>query len=98
MVHLKLNFRERVVVTISELRHTFIILANSASTDCRLMILLLYLFVISRNLLLGVFLPRKIITIVRKVTINCRQASVMKGVLLLVRVLEYFGKIFEKYL
>ena len=45
------------------------------------MTFLSYLFVTSRNLLSGVFLPRKIITILRKITVNFRQAS-LKGVLL----------------
>ena len=44
---------------------------------------LIYLFVTSRNLLLGVFMPRKIITILRKIAAIFRQAS-RKGVLLLV--------------
>ena len=48
--------------------------------------LLVYFFVILRNLLFGVFLPRGIIKILRKIT------------LLSVRVLEYFGKILQKHL
>ena len=54
---------------------------------------LIYLFVTSRNLLLGVFLPRKIISILRKIGVNFRQVP-LKGVLLLVSILECFGKIF----
>ena len=51
---------------------------------------LIYLFVASRNLLFGVFLPRKIITILRKIAVNFRQVS-LKEVLLSVSVLECFG-------
>ena len=40
------------------------------------------------KLLFGVFLGRKIITILRKITINFRQVS-LKGILLSVRVLEF---------
>ena len=54
-------------------------------------------FVTSRNLFLGAFLPRKIITALKKITINLRQMS-LKDVHLSVRVPEYFGKIFLKYL
>ena len=60
-------------------------------------ILLDSLFLTSKNLLLGVFLSRKIITILRKMTINFRQVP-LKGVLLSVRVLEYLGKILQKHL
>ena len=41
-----------------------------------------------------IFLTRKTITAVRKITINFRQVS-LKGLLLLVSVLECFGKIFQ---
>ena len=50
------------------------------------------LFVKSRNLLFGVFVPRKIINLT-KISVNFRQMS-LKGVLLSVRVVECFGKIF----
>ena len=40
--------------------------------------LLVSLFVTSTNLLFGVFLPRKIITILLKITINFRQVSLTK--------------------
>ena len=45
------------------------------------MTFLVSLFVTSRNLLFGVFLPRKIISILRKIVANFRQVS-LKGVLL----------------
>ena len=48
------------------------------------MTFLVSLFVTLRNLLVGVFLPRKIIIILRKITINFRQVS-LKGILLLVK-------------
>ena len=51
------------------------------------MTLLASLFATSRNLVFGVFLPIKHITILQKVTINFRQVS-LKGVLLSVRVLS----------
>ena len=54
---------------------------------------LIYLFGTSRNLLFGVFLPRKIITILRKIASNFRQVS-LKDALLSVSVLECFSKIF----
>ena len=41
----------------------------------------------------GVFPPRKIVTILRNIAMNSRQASV-KGALLSVSVLECLGKIF----
>ena len=41
-----------------------------------------------------IFLTRKTITAVRKITINFRQVS-LKGLLLSVSVLECFGKIFQ---
>ena len=53
------------------------------------MTFLIYLFVTSRNLLFGVFLPRKIITILRKIADIFRQVS-LKEVLLSVSVLECF--------
>ena len=57
------------------------------------MTLLVSLFITSRNFLFGVFLQKKnTITIVQKITINFRQV-LLKGVLLSVRDLEYFGKI-----
>ena len=56
-----------------------------------------YVFVTSRNLLFGVFLPKKIITILRKIAVSVRQVSV-RGVLLSVSILECFGKIFQKCL
>ena len=56
------------------------------------MSLLISLFVTSRNLLFGVLLPRKIITILRKITMNFRQVS-PNGVLFLVKVLQHFVKI-----
>ena len=59
--------------------------------------LLVSLFLTSINLLLVVFLQWKILTILQKVTINFRQVS-LKGVLLLVRVLEHLDKILQKYL
>ena len=85
-------------------------LANSGNTNCHpfqvkincskfimmdnnnvaTMTLLISLFVISRNILLVVFLQRKIITILQKVAINFRQV--------LVRDLEYFGKVLQRYL
>ena len=58
------------------------------------MTLLVSFFVSSRNLLLGVFLTRKIITILRKITINSRQV-LLKSVIPSVRFLEYFGKTFK---
>ena len=58
------------------------------------MTLLVSSFVTSRNLLFDVFLPRKIITILQKITINFRQVS-LKGVLLSVQVLEYSAKSFK---
>ena len=61
------------------------------------MTFLVSLFVTSRNLLFGVFLPRKIITISQKIAVNFRQVP-LKGVLLSVSILECFGKIFSKYL
>ena len=57
------------------------------------MTFLVSLFVTSRILLFGVFLPRKIITISQKIAVNVRQVS-LKGVLLSVNVLECFDKIF----
>ena len=49
------------------------------------------------KLMFGCILPVKNITILSKITINFWQLS-LKGVLLAVRVLEYLGKILEKYL
>ena len=63
---------------------------------CR-MTFLIYLLVTSRNLLFDVFLPRKIITISRKIAVNFRQVS-LKGVLLSISVLKCFGKIFKSTL
>ena len=57
---------------------------------------LVSLFVTSRNLLSGVFLPNKIITILQKIAVNFRQVS-LKGALPSVSILECFGKIFSKY-
>ena len=57
------------------------------------MTFLVSLFVTSRNLLFGVFLPRKVVIILRKIGANFRQVS-LKSVLLSVNVLEFFGKIF----
>ena len=56
---------------------------------------LLNLFVcnMEKLLLFGLFLPRKIITILRKIVLHFTQMS-LKGVLLSVNVLECFGKIF----
>ena len=56
-----------------------------------------YLFVTLTNSWFGVFLPRKIITILRKIAVNFRQVS-LKGVLVSVSILQCFGKIFKKYL
>ena len=50
---------------------------------------LVSLFVTSRNLLFGVFLPKKIITISQKIP-----ANFLKGVFLLGSILGCFGKIF----
>ena len=58
------------------------------------MTLLVSLFVTSRKLLFGVFLPRKIVAILLTITINFRQVS-LKGVLLLARAMEYFSKILK---
>ena len=58
------------------------------------MTFLISLFVTSKNLLFGVFLPKKISTILRKIAINFRQMS-LNGVLLSVSVLECFGKSFK---
>ena len=49
------------------------------------------MFVTSRNLLFGVYLPRKIITILRKIAVNFRQVS-LKEILPSVSVLECFGE------
>ena len=64
------------------------------------MTLLVPLFVKLRDLLFGVFLARKTIAILRKITIIFRQVS-LKGILLSVRVLGYlavksFKRIYEK--
>ena len=56
--------------------------------------LLVSLFVTLRNLLIGVFLPRKIITISQKIAINFRQVS-LKGVLPSVSALEVSAKSFK---
>ena len=61
------------------------------------MTFLVSLFVTSRNLLFGVFLPRKIITISQKITVNFRQV-LLTDVLLSESILELFFKIFSKYL
>ena len=45
-----------------------------------------------KKLIVGVFLPRKVITILQIITINFRQMSPI-GVFLSVRVLEYVSKI-----
>ena len=55
------------------------------------MTFLVSLFVTSRNLLFGVFLPRNVIIIL--IAVNVRQVS-LKGVLLSVSVLECFDKMF----
>ena len=47
-----------------------------------------------KKLSYAIFLTRKTITAVRKITINFRQVS-LKGLLLSVSVLECFGKIFQ---
>ena len=47
---------------------------------------------VMRNLLFAVFLPRKIITILRKISINFSEVS-LERVLLSVRVVAYFGEI-----
>ena len=49
------------------------------------------MFVTSKNLLFGVYLPRKIITILRKIAVNFRQVS-LKEILPSVSVLECFGE------
>ena len=59
------------------------------------MIFLVSLFVTSR--LFGVFLPRKVVIIFRKIGANFRQVS-LKSVLLSVNVLEFFDKVPEKKL
>ena len=55
------------------------------------------LFLASRDLLLVVFLPRKVLAMLQKIAINFPNVSVTV-VLLLVIILEYFGKILQKYL
>ena len=55
------------------------------------MTFLIYLFVTSRNLLFGVILPRRIITILRKKADIFRQVS-LKEVLLSVSILECFSE------
>ena len=73
-----------------------IFIIDGLQQRCR-MIFLVSLFVTSRNLLFGVFLPRKIIQSHKKKPVNLRQVS-LKGVLLSANILECFGKIFSKYL
>ena len=53
---------------------------------------LIFLFVTLRNIWFGVFLPKKLITILRKITAKFRQVS-LKGVFLSVGFMEYYGKI-----
>ena len=55
------------------------------------MTFLICLFVISRNLFFSVFLPRKIITVLRKIIVNFRQVS-LKELLPSFSVLECFGE------
>ena len=55
---------------------------------------LVTLFVTSRNVLFGVFLPRKIITISQKRRRKFQTSGTERNVLLSVSVLECFGKIF----
>ena len=55
------------------------------------MTFLVSLFVTSTNIFFGVILPRKIITIPRKIAANFRYVS-LKGVLVSVNILECFGK------
>ena len=61
------------------------------------MTLLVSLFVALRNILFAVFLRRKIITILQKIAINFGQV-LLKRAHLLVRALEYFGKILQNHL
>ena len=56
-----------------------------------------YLLVTSRNLLLGVVVPRKSFKILQKIGVNFRQVS-LKGILVSVIVLECLDKTFQKYL
>ena len=56
---------------------------------------LVSLLVTSRNLLFGIFLPRKIIKILQKKNMSFRRVT--KGVLLSVSVLEYLDKIYKKF-
>ena len=51
----------------------------------------------SRDLLLVVFLPRKVLAMLQKIAINFRNV-LLTVVLLLIIILEYFGKILQKYL
>ena len=55
------------------------------------------LLLASRDLLLVVFLPRKVLAMLQKIAINFRNV-LLTVVLLLVIILEYFGKILQKYL
>ena len=55
------------------------------------MTFLICLFVTSRNLLFSVFLPRKIITVLRKIVVNFRQVS-LKELLPSLSVLKCFGE------
>ena len=73
-----------------------IFIIDGLQQRCR-MIFLVSLFVTSRNLLFGVFLARKIITISQKIAGIFRQV-LLKGVLLSVSILKCFGKTFSKYL
>ena len=61
------------------------------------MTLLVSLFVAMRNILFAAFLRRKIITILQKIAINFGQV-LLKCAHLLVRALEYFGKILQNHL
>ena len=69
-------------------------IADELQQRCH-MTLLFSLFVTSRNLLFAVFLSRKSIIILRKITRNSRQVP-LKGVLLWIRVLECSTKILTK--
>ena len=79
----------------------YLLLANSANTKCRpLQVKIKFIIdglqqrchMTFLNSLFGVFLPRKIITILRKIAANFRQVS-LKGVLVSVNLLECLGKI-----
>ena len=53
---------------------------------------LIFLFVTLRNIWFGVFLPKNLIAILRKITAKFRQVS-LKDVFLSVGFMEYYGKI-----